>query len=102
MSSMGGEPDLVFNSYCIAEPHRAKHGALLIFDVDAVMEHDLALVFGRFSERDARLSNGMRSRRGQIRKLNALIIRHIDVIIQMKVEIWHDRRALNGSARSAL
>jgi hypothetical protein len=38
------------------------------------MEHDAALVFGRFSEREAGLSNGMRSGCRQVRKLNALIV----------------------------
>src|SRR5215203_6253751 len=62
MSSTGAEPDLVFDSYRIAEVHRPKHGALVIFNVDAVMEHHAAFVFGPFSERDAHLSNGMCSR----------------------------------------
>jgi len=44
-----------------------EHGPLLVFDVDAVMEHHAALVFGHFCERDAGASHGVCSRSFEIR-----------------------------------
>ena len=84
----------LFNFYRVAEAHRAKHGAFLIFDVDPVMKHHAALVFRRFSERDAGLSNGMHSSCVEVRKLNTLVIGGIDVVVQMKEKRGTARKRL--------
>ena len=53
MSALGGKRTLVFDPYRIAEAHRVEHGALLILNIDAVMEHHPPLVLRRLTERDA-------------------------------------------------
>ena len=88
--------------YRVPEVHRVKHGAVRIFDVDAVMEHHAPVILGRFSECDADVSDGKRSRCVQVGKVDTLLVGHVDVVVQMKIEPWHVVKALKSSARSAL
>jgi hypothetical protein len=55
-----------FNLYGIAEVDSVEDCSPLILDVNAVMEHYAAFIFGHFSKRDASASHSMCSRSLQI------------------------------------
>jgi len=50
---MGRNPKLLLDPHRIPDWYRFQHGSLPGWDVDAVMEHYGALIFGGFGERDA-------------------------------------------------
>jgi hypothetical protein len=47
---MGRNPKLLLDPHRIPELYRFQHAAFLVCDVDAMMEHYAALIFGGFSE----------------------------------------------------
>jgi hypothetical protein len=83
-----------FNVYGIAEVDTGQHGSLLILNVDAVMEDYAALIFRYFSKRDPSASHSMRSRSFQIGQLRTLIVRKIDVVMQVEIEPRHRSRSV--------
>jgi hypothetical protein len=54
---------------------------LFVSDVDAVMEHYAAVIFGGFGERYADASHSMRSRSFQVRQFYTLAVEGIEVVV---------------------
>jgi hypothetical protein len=81
--------------------HSIEHSAPLIFDVDAVMKHYPAIIFGDLTERDAGAPHVMRSRSFQVRHLDTLIVRDIDVVVQVEIEPRHRAEAMPGCRGSS-
>jgi len=80
--------------------HGVEHDAVFILNIDSVVEDDSAFVFGGFGEGDANQPNAMCSRKIQVGELNTFVVRHVHVVVQMKVEPGHSPQAIAAAQRS--
>jgi hypothetical protein len=62
------------------------------------MEHYTALIFGQLTECHLGAPHSMRSRSFQIRQLDTLIIRNIDVVVQVEIESRHGMPKVSKAA----
>ena len=76
--------------YRISEVDSIEHSLVLVFDVDAVMEHHATLISSHLAECEASLAQSVCSHGVQVGQINALFIRNVQVVVQMEVEPWHD------------
>jgi len=83
------------NFHNIPKPHRFKNAAMLILNVDSVVEVCPAFVPDRFREGETGLLAGKLARPIQVGKLSSIFVARIDVVVKMEVISWHNMPSAN-------
>jgi hypothetical protein len=65
----------------ISELHGVQQRLVFVFDVNAVMEHNTALLFDQFSSERPGLTGGMRYRSLQIGQHKAFKVRYVEIVV---------------------
>ena len=75
--------------YSVPEVNRVEDNAVLVFDVDAVAANDVSDVLHRLARRETSILQGHATRLCNVEELNAIRIRHVQIVVEMEKEPRH-------------